>query len=148
MNNQIKIAIIRSAGLSFPIACVRYLFSGKLSAFALVLFGAGFGFMVGLIMQRNPELGAKIRAGISRSSSQPDRPVLLLKYLAHPKLIIRFVGLVVSTLLFLLAWCIGYFCLPEGVFRASADVQMARSAGCSWGPIPSLFPTLSEWLPQ
>jgi hypothetical protein len=129
MNHPIKIAIIRGAGLSFPIASVCYLLSGNLFAFAMVLFGAGMGCLVGIIMQSDPKLNAKIRTGFSRFSAHPPgRSLFLSKYLAHPNLIIRFAGLLgIGFFIFLLAWCIGYIYLPEGVFRASANVQMSRS---------------------
>ncbi len=141
MKNPIIISTIRGAGLSFPIACLGYLLSGKLAVFTLLLFGAGIGFLAGMILQKNPELAEKIQSGFTPSNSHTDRPNLLTKYLTHENLIIRFTSLLTACIiLFLTAWLLGYYYLPEGVFRASAEAQMSRSALSS-----SSTSVLEEW---
>jgi len=51
------------------------------------------------------------------------------KHLLHASLASRFFKLVLfSALVFLLAWCIGYYLLPEGFFRRGAEVRMAQAA--------------------
>jgi hypothetical protein len=141
MKNPIIISTIQGTGLSFPIACLGFLFFGNPAIFVLLPIGGGIGFLMGLIMQKKPELAEKIRSVFTRPSSHNDRPNLLTKYLGHENLIIRFTSLLtVGIILFLIAWLLGYYCLPEGVFRAGAEAQMSRSALSS-----SSTSLLEEW---
>lgn len=125
MNNQLKIATIRGAGLAFPLACLWYVYSGHLSVFNLILLGGGIGFLVGLILKQYS--GISVVAAV-QTHPVSDRRWILMEYLAHPNPIVRFGSLmIVATLLFLLAWCIGYYFLPEGAFHAGAEAHMVRS---------------------
>lgn len=128
IDNQIKIATIRGAGLAFPLACVWYLLSENLYAFTLLFLGAATGFVFGFILKRNPALktwGSRI---LARTHSIPDRQKKMMNLLAHPNPFVRFASLMaMGTLLFLLAWCIGYYVLPEGLFRAGANAHMIRN---------------------
>jgi hypothetical protein len=127
MSNQTRIATIRGAGLAFPVACLWYLFSGNLSVFFLVLCGAGTGFLVGQVLQKSPAVKSKLLAVFKHIDSQPERQGVLMKYLANPNPFIRFVSFMgVGTLLFLLAWCIGYYFLPAGAFHGGAEAHMVR----------------------
>lgn len=128
IDNQIKIATIRGAGLAFPLACVGYLLSGNLYALTLVFLGAATGFAFGFILKRNPALktwGSRI---LSRTHSPPYRQKKMMNLLAHPNPFVRFASLMaMGTLLFLFAWCIGYYVLTEGLFRAGANAHMIRT---------------------
>jgi hypothetical protein len=128
MSIDIKVATLRGAGLAFPIACLGYVFSGNLSVFSLVLFGAGIGFVVGMILRRQQQAPAGSTVSIPSVRSQAERGPGSWKALSHPDPVIRFLSLLsVGALLFLLAWCVGYYLLPEGLFRGGADAQMVRS---------------------
>jgi hypothetical protein len=128
MSNQIKISTVRGVGLAFVLACLFFLFSGNPSSFLLVLLGAGIGFVIGLILERDSKLEAKIHAYIARIGAAPPQRSRLMNYLAHQSLIIRFVNLMaIGTVLFVFARCIGYYVLPEGIFLAGADAHMIRN---------------------
>jgi hypothetical protein len=128
MTNPIKIAVVRGMGLAFPIACLWYVFSGDPSVFSLVLVGAVLGFTVGVVLKRFPGLKTKSPAVLKEIEPRSTRQTGLMKYLAHENPIIRFASLVaVGILLFLPAWYIGYYLLPEGIFRGGAEAHMARS---------------------
>lgn len=139
MNDQLKIATIRGAGLAFPLACLWYLFSGNLLVFSLILAGGGTGFVIGLILRGRP---GKPAAAAARPWRAPGRRWILMEYLAHPNPLVRFGSLMaVGTLLFVLAWSIGYYFLPEGALRGAADAHMARSQLTA--PSASVF---EEWI--
>ena len=129
MQNTTKISVIRGAGLSFPIACVLFLFLGQPLAFALVPAGALVGLGVGAFLTRNPEVEHKLQAAMRPERNKTARPNWFAKYLFHSNLLIRLISLVVfgAGLLFV-AWCIGYYLLPEGIFRGGAETQMGRAA--------------------
>lgn len=128
MTNSIKIATVRGAGLAFPIACLWYLLSGNLAVFSLVPVGAGVGLLVVTLLHNYPGMNLKTRSSTKQADSQPARQTTLAKYLTHSNPIVRFLSLLgFGTLLFLLAWYVGYYLLPEGVFRSAAEAQMTRS---------------------
>src|SRR5699024_2729363 len=54
MSQAIKIATIRGAGLSFPIACLHFVFFGQPYIFSLILAGALAGFALGAYFERYP----------------------------------------------------------------------------------------------
>ncbi|HSK66397.1 MAG TPA: hypothetical protein VK888_05675 [Anaerolineales bacterium] len=141
MSNEIKIATIRGAGLAFPIACLWYVYSGHLSVFSLVLFGAGAGFLVGLLLRKHPVLPHGSPVSRLPVQSRPEGRSRLMSYLSHSNPIVRFGSLLgLGASLFLLAWCIGYFLLPEGIFHGGADVDMLRKQLAA--PSVSVF---EEW---
>ena len=128
MTNSIKIATVRGAGVAFPVACLWYVFSGNFAVFSLVLIGAGVGLIVGSVLNRIP--GWKMKSGLDprQVDSQPEQQTATSRYLTDQNPLIRFLSLLAAgTLLFLLAWYIGYYLLPEGVFRGGADAHMALS---------------------
>jgi hypothetical protein len=125
MNNQLKIATIRGAGIAFSLACLWYVYSGSLSVFSLILVGGGIGFLIGLILKQRS--GISVVTGV-QTHSVSDGRWILMEYLAHPNPIVRFGSLMgVGTLLFVFTWCIGYYLLPEGVFHGGAEAHMVRS---------------------
>ncbi len=128
MTDSIKIATVRGAGLAFPIACLWYVLSGNLAVFSLVPVGAGVGLLVGAVWNKDPGLEMKARSTTKQTDSQPARQTTLTKFLTHPNPIVRFFSLLAfGTLLFLLAWYVGYYLLPEGMFHSAAEAQMTRS---------------------
>lgn len=128
MSNTLKIATIRGAGIAFPVACLLYVYSGNLAVFTLVLMGAGLGLLVGSILSKYPGLKTKSQLSAKQTDSQPARQTTLARYLTHPNPIVRFLSLLAfSTLLFLLAWYVGYYLLPEGIFRGGSESHMTRS---------------------
>lgn len=129
MQNTIKIATIRGAGLSFPIACVLFFFLGQIYALALVPAGALVGFGVGVFLARNPDVEHKLQSAMRPEKISTARPNWFAKHLFHANLLIRLISLVVfGAGLFFVAWCIGYYLLPEGIFRGGAETQMVREA--------------------
>jgi hypothetical protein len=129
MQNTIKIATFRGAGLSFPIACVLFFFLGQPYVFALVPAGALVGLAIGAFLARNPDIEHKLQTAIRPERTNIPRLNWVTKYLFHANLFIRLISLVVfgAGLLFM-AWCIGYYLLPEGIFRGGAETQMVREA--------------------
>lgn len=128
MTNSIKIATVRGAGVAFPIACLWYVLSGNLAVFSLVIVGAGVGMLVGSIWNKVPGMKMESRSSTKQTDSQPARQATFTKYLTHPSLIVRILSLLaIGTLLFLLAWYVGYYLMPEGIFRSAAEAQMTRS---------------------
>jgi hypothetical protein len=103
-------------------------FSGNFAVFSLVLIGAGVGLIVSSVLNQIP--GLKMKSGLHprQVDSQPEQQTGSTRYLTDQNPIIRFLSLLAAgTLLFLLAWYIGYYLLPEGVFRGGAEAHMARS---------------------
>jgi hypothetical protein len=141
MQNSIKISVIRGAGLSFPIACLLFLFTGQPIVFVVILAGALIGFGIGEVLVRNPAAADKIQAAINPSKKMPDRQSVLANYLLHPNLFIRLVCLALfGGSLLLITWFIGYYLLSEGIFRGGAQAQMVR------GSLNSLSVTVfEEW---
>lgn len=129
MQNTIKISMIRGAGLSFPIACVLFLFLGQPYAFALVPASALVGLGVGAFLASNPAVEHKLQAAMRPERAKTARSNWFIKYLFHANLVIRLISLVIfgAGLLFV-TWCIGYYLLPEGIFRGGAETQMGRAA--------------------
>lgn len=128
MTRSIQVSTVRGAGLAFPLACLWYVFSGKLSVFWLVPVGAGVGFLVGLILSKYPGLKRSSRSSTGHVASGSVKQTAFAAFLTHPDLIVRFLSLLVfGTLLFLLAWLVGYYLLPEGIFLSATAAQMARS---------------------
>lgn len=129
MQNTTKISAIRGAGLSFPIACVLFFFLGQPYAFALVPAGALVGLGAGAFLARNPNVERKLQAAMHTDRTKTARPNWFTKFLFHANLLIRLISLVIfgAGLLFV-GWCIGYYLLPEGIFRGGAETQMVREA--------------------
>lgn len=141
MNHQLKIATIRGAGLAFPLACLWYVYSGNLSVFSLILLGGVTGSLIGLILKQRSEMHPASVVTVEQIHSVSNRKWIWMSYLAHSNFIVRFGNLmVVCTLLFLLAWCIGYYLLPQGAFRSGADAHMVRAQLTA--PSTSVF---EEW---
>lgn len=129
MQNTIKIATIRGAGLSFPIACLLFFFLGQPYAFALLPAGALLGFGVGVFLARNPNIGRKFQTVRRYPRTKTARPNWFAKYLFHANLLIRLISLLIfGAGMFLVAWVIGYYLLPEGIFRGGAETQMVQKA--------------------
>lgn len=129
MHNTIKISTIRGAGLSFPIATILFFFVGQPSVFALVPAGALLGFGVGVFLARNPGVDRKLQEAMRSEKTKTTRPHWAAKYLFHPNFLIRLISLVVfGAGLLLVAWSIGYYLLPQGLFRGGAETQMARES--------------------
>jgi len=129
MQNTIKIATIRGAGLSFPIACMLFLFLGQPYAFALVPAGALVGLGIGAFLARNPDVEHNLQAAMRPERTKIARPNWFAKYLFHANLLIRLISLVIfGAGLLLVAWCIGYYLLPENIFRGGAETQMVRES--------------------
>ena len=128
MNNQLKIATVRGAGLAFPLACLWYVYSGSLSVFSLILLGGGIGFLFGLLLKQRSVMQTQSAVPVVQTFPVSDRKSKLMEYLSHPNALVRFGSLIaVGTVIFLLAWCIGYYLLPEGTFHSGADAHMARA---------------------
>lgn len=129
MQNTIKIATIRGAGLSFPIASILFIFSGQFYVFALVPAGALVGLGMGIFLARNPNVDHKLHTAMRPESTKTTRPHWFTKYLFHPNLLIRLISLIVfGAGLLLVTWSIGYYLLPEGIFRGGAETQMVRES--------------------
>lgn len=128
MNDQLRIATIRGAGLAFPLACLWYVYSGSLSVFGLILLGSGIGFLIGLLLKQRSGMRPVSVVAVVQTDPVAGGKWILMKYLAHPNPIVRFSSLmIISTLFFLAAWCIGYYFLPEGAFHGGAEAHMVRS---------------------
>lgn len=129
MQNAIKIATIRGAGLSFPVACLLFIFLGQPYAFALVPAGAVLGFGMGMFLAKNPTVEPKLKAMIDSERTRITRLNWIAEFLFHTNLLIRLISLVVfGAVLLFVSWSIGYYLLPEGVFGGGAEMQMARAA--------------------
>lgn len=129
MNNTIKISVARGAGLSFLIACMGFVLLGQYFMFALVPVGALVGFGIGYFLERNPAVTNRIQSKIISKRVGPARVNWLANALLHPKLLIRLASLTIFGLsLLLIAWSIGYYLLPEGLFRGGAETHLIRSA--------------------
>lgn len=129
-SNPIVVRTTQGAGLSFPVACLLYVLSGQLLPFALIPVGAAIGFATGLVLARRPATDHKMDKSESRwITSIHKRLALLSNALLHENVMIRFISLLVfGSALLLLAWIIGYYLLPEGVFRSGAEAHMERAA--------------------
>lgn len=122
----LTIATIRGAGLSFPVACLIYVFSGQIAVFTLILVGALLGFGTGFFLSRIRLSDQKTSAVLSLNKPFFERISAGLRFLTHPNLFVRFSSLLtLGIVLFVLAWSIGYYLLPEGAFRAGADAMIA-----------------------
>ncbi len=129
MSQAIKIATIRGAGLSFPIACLHFVFFGQPTIFTLILAGALAGFVLGTYFERYPNAKSAWKTAFTRERTKTAGPGVVSKGIFHDHLWLRFLTLLgVATGLFLLAWITGYFLLPEGIFHGGAQAQMARGA--------------------
>lgn len=95
MQNTIKIAAIRGAGLSFPIACVLFLLLGQPTVFVLMPAGALIGLGIGVYLNKNPHVNRKLHDGMRPGRAQTQQQNGLAKYLFHPHLLIRVSSLVV-----------------------------------------------------
>jgi hypothetical protein len=127
-----QICILQGAGLSFPVACLLYVISGQWLSFALVVFGAAAGIAAGYLGKRIQ--GSKGAPGIRilKRCENVETPAWLAKiamFLVHPRTSLRFASLLgVGTFFFVLAWYVGYFLLPEGIFHAGAEAHMVRGS--------------------
>jgi hypothetical protein len=127
MQNQTKIAMIRGAGLSFPLAALLFLFVGKLYVFSFILVGALIGFGVGEWISRGSVFHRNSQLAVISDHREVGQPGWLVNHLLHPNLLIRLAALLVlGSGLLLATWSIGYYLLPEGVFHGGAEAQMAR----------------------
>jgi hypothetical protein len=131
-SNLIVVRITQGAGLSFPIACLLYVLSGQLVSFALIPVGAAIGFAVGLVHTRQPATDGKMDKSRSKNrwiTSVRRSLAPLSSALLHENGVIRFVSLLLfGSALLLLTWIIGYYLLPERLFRSGAEVHMERAA--------------------
>ena len=141
MRQATKIAMVRGAGLAFPIAALLFVFTWQIHFFALLPLGALAGFGLEAFLHRRPSASAGIRATWTRLASASGARQIG-KFLFHHNLWVRFAGLtLLSAALLLLAWCAGYYLLPEGFLRGGAQAHMERAALSGSSPT-----VLAEWL--
>lgn len=131
-SNSIVVRTTQGAGLSFPVACLLYVLSGQLLSFALIPVGAAIGFAAGLVLTQRPatdSMTEKPRSESRWTTFVRKSLAPLSKALLHENVVIRFISLLVlGSALLILAWIIGYYLLPEGLFRSGAEAHMARAA--------------------
>lgn len=139
-HEKARIAAIRGAGISFALASLLFVFTWAWWVFLLIPVGA----LVGFALSRRPERERTKRPMPTSSSAIARVGRWVQHQLLHPNLLLRFAGLfTLAVLLFVLAWLIGYYLLPEGALRAAGAEQLARGGldvtaegvGEEWGRI-------------
>jgi len=123
--NPVTTRTIQGAGLAFPLASLIFVFSGQLAWFALIPVGAILGWCFGYWQPRLQPAITSSQAAFSRRNTSFARVISGLKVFIHPNLFVRVFSLVgLGVVLFVLAWFVGYFLLPEGAFRSGSDALM------------------------
>lgn len=114
------------AGLSFALAAWLLVATGRWEWLLLVPVGALVGLVFGGAMARYPSLagvGASLTDDLRRGAG------LLVRWLEHPRLTMRFVRLLApSVILFIAIWSAAYAFLPERMLAAGSDVRMMGNA--------------------
>jgi hypothetical protein len=127
MNQTIRISTIRGAGLSFPIAALFFVITGRFEVFGLVIAGAIVGWMVGEAFSRDPAILQKRSASLLQTRAWIVKFSWVPRILFHQNLLVRFASLSgLGVFLHLLGWIAGYYLLPEGFLRSSANAMMTQ----------------------
>ncbi|MCC6190327.1 MAG: hypothetical protein IT318_14960 [Anaerolineales bacterium] len=129
---------LRGLGLGLLLSSVLFVFSSRLEAFIGVLAGGAVGLALGVWRERRGRAGGRPAAAPRPMppSAPPGRPGRLV----HPRLAVRFGSLLaIGLLVFVSAWALGYWGLPEGLLRGrnAAAVLAGQAAAPSfvreWG---------------
>ena len=123
MNEKTKISTTRGAGISFALASVLFMLTWEW----LVLFLIPIGALIGFALSHRPERERTEQHVDEARSGVAVTWRWLQHRLLHPNLLLRFVSLfTLAVALFLLAWLVGYYLLPEAALRTAGAEQLAR----------------------
>jgi hypothetical protein len=133
---NVRIPIQIGAGLAFAAAALGFAATGRLIAFALIPVGALVGLGIGALLHHSPSLR-------HRAAAAQDQVARALATVRHRfedrRLAVRFALLFMANLMiFLVAWTVAYYVLPEGLLARGSTVRMMGNDEVA----PSLW---AEW---